>query len=270
MPDTNYMTPTTKNKLKYFILILGLISLPLRAFPAPDGLKERLAMADAAFMERADSKRALEALALYREFHREDPGDPAISWRLSMACYHAGFELAKGNKEKKKMYAEGRDAGLAALARDPGSAEAHFWTAINMALYGQTVGVLKMLFTVNAVRSHLRATIERDPAYAYGGAYRVMGKIDESVPGIFGGSLKEARKNYEKAIALGPDEASNYFFLAKLYADRFHDPKTALEIAREGLALPPPAPFRMESLGALRELRTFVQQYAEKAEVQKK
>jgi len=219
----------------------------------------RFAAADAAFMERGDVARANQALALYRVAYAENPADPEACWRLSMACYFVGFELADNNDQKKKLFAEGRDAGMACLKISSSSAPGHFWTAVNMALYGQVVGPFKMLFTLPAIVSHLNDSTSIDPAYAYGGAYRVLGAISQNLPYILGGRNEDARRYYEKAIMASPDEPMNYLFLARLLADRLKDREAALAVAEKGLTLCDSiSPDRYESLKALAYLKDFL------------
>jgi tetratricopeptide (TPR) repeat protein len=175
-----------------------------------------------------------------------------------MACYFVGFEVTKDSDGKKKLFAEGRDAGLASLKLNPGSAPANFWTGVNMALYGQTVGILKMLFTLPTVRGYLYNSAKIDPSYAYGGAYRILGKIEQELPGILGGSYDRARQYYEKAIIAAPDEPMNYLFMADLALKTGRDRLNALDFAYKGLALPVPDESRHESHWAIAKLKEFI------------
>jgi len=227
-------------------------------FPATAGQQSRLAYADGLFMKRSDKTKAAAALNIYRDVLKSNPGDAEAAWRVSMACYFVGFEVSKDNSEKKKMFAEGRDAGIASLALNAGSAQANFWTGVNMALYGQTTGVVKMLFTVPGVRGYLIRSAAIDPSYAYGGAYRILGKIDQELPGILGGSNKAAKDYYEKAINAAPDEPLNYLFMADLVLKTDRDRLKALDFAYKGLALPEPDESRHESKWALTKLKEFV------------
>jgi hypothetical protein len=178
-----------------------------------------------------------------------------------MACYFVGFNIAGKKEEKKALFAEGRDAGLYALQHTTVSAEAYFWTAVNMALYGEAVGVVKMLFTLPTVRRYLQASAALDPSYAYGGANRILGKIDESLPALLGGSRERAAALYRKAIAAAPDEPLNYLFLARLLAAAGRSSDEALAIARQGAALSVNETFRFESIQGLRELRQFAARF---------
>lgn len=234
------------------------------SFPDSQAEKSKFAKADKAFLKRADRNSAFQALSLYKKIYNASPNDPEAAWRLSMACYFVGFNLLGDQNERKKIYAQGRDAGLAAVRISTGSAEAHFWTAVNMALYGQTVGVIKMLFTLNTVREHLRMSSEINPKYAYGGAYRILGKIDETLPPLLGGNKDMARQYYEKAIENAPDEPTNYFFLAKLLFNEYNNKNTALEFANKGLSIRNLEPFRFESFESQGELKKFLKICSEK------
>ena len=128
-----------------------------------------------------------------------------------------------------------------------------------MALYGDRVGALKTLFSLGEIRAHLERVIAIDPSYASGGAYRLLGLISQKLPGILGGNSDEARRDFERAIRVAPDEPLNFLFLAKLLDDDLHDRVSAIETATKGLAVPTPAPNRLESREALRDLRALKQ-----------
>lgn len=175
-----------------------------------------------------------------------------------MGCYFGGLHVAKEDEEKKKYFAEGREAGLQAIDLAPNCAPCHFWTAINMALYGQTVGALKMLFTLGSIQEHLKQSIRLEPQYMGAGATRLLGIIEQKLPGILGGSNDRAKSHFEKAIVLAPDEPLNYLFLVKLLDSKFNDITYAQKVALKGLLIPPPGDDRLESQGSLIELREFL------------
>jgi tetratricopeptide (TPR) repeat protein len=218
---------------------------------------ETFKTADACFLARGDREKAVEALKLYEQIYSSAPSRGDAAWRLSMASYFVGFNLTQDREEKKRLFAQGRDAGLASVKCSSSCVEAHFWTAVNMALYGQTVGVFKMIFTLGSVMQHLEEGIAIDPSYAFGGGQRVLGKIYESLPSILGGSRDKARSYYEKAIENGPDEPLNYLFLSKLLAKNFRDKKAAIAVAEKGLSLKCPEAYRTESIQAYGQLREF-------------
>lgn len=217
----------------------------------------RFRAGDDAFRARADEKQAREAFRLYRGYSKSNPADAAAHWRLAMSCYYVGVRLTPDEDERKAIYEEGRDAGFDGVKLDEKCAACHFWGAINLALYGEAVGALKMLFALGDLREHLQAVVALDARYAYGGAYRILGLIDERLPGIFGGDNDRAKDYFQKAINVGPEEPLNYLFMARLLRDDFDDPKDAAVSVKRGLEVPKPGSDRIESLEALDALKTF-------------
>ncbi|MCM2279977.1 MAG: TRAP transporter TatT component family protein [Oligoflexia bacterium] len=226
--------------------------------PPRSALSPETARADQAFRERRKDARAREALERYRALHFRKPEDPELGWRFAMACYFVGRRLTGENDERIRLFAEGRDAGKAALKAAPRCAPCHFWTAINMALYGQAVGPLKTLFSLKEIRSHLESTIRLEPTYAFAGAQRLLGLIEQELPGILGGSNDRARTHFEEALAAAPEEPMNYLFLARLLDSEFDEKARAQALARAGMELPIADPARVESLEARQTLQEFV------------
>jgi hypothetical protein len=217
-----------------------------------------MAAGDQAYRLRADPAQAESALKHYRAAYARTPNDPAAGWRVGMGAYFMGMRVATARALKQKYWAEGRDAALHASDLDPKCAPCHFWAAINMALYGESVGVLKMLFTLRAVRGHLDRSIELDPSYMYCGAYRVQAGIERRLPGILGGSKKESRQFFEQAIKTCPGEPLNYLGLAELLERDLHDRDGAIAAAQNGLKVPMPTKERLESLDALPGLQNLL------------
>jgi hypothetical protein len=250
-----------KTYLKLTCLVLATVFLQISCHAGQEA-ENRFSAADALFIKRSDKPKAVEALEMYRKLYTVNPGDAEAAWRVSMACYFSGFEVARDKASKKSLFAEGRDAGLQSLKISTGSAPAYFWTAVNMALYGQTVGVLKMLFTLGTVRGYLENSVRLDPAYAYGGGYRILGKIEQELPGLLGGSNERARQYYGKAIEAAPDEPMNYLFMAELVLKVYHDRLKALDFAYKGLGQPEPDESRHESRWARAQLGKFAEEYS--------
>lgn len=226
--------------------------------PAPHQDAARFREADEAFRRREDPERAWFALRRYRELDRANPGDAEAAWRLSMAYYFAGMRLAETREEEKRLYGAGRDAGVRAAELQPDCAPCHLFAAVNMALYGQAVGILRMLFTLGKVKSHLRESIALDPYFFDAAALRVLGYIEQELPPILGGSDKRAQRYLEEAIERDPDEPLNYLFYARFLYDERKRPADALRVAERGLQVPEPGYDHLESRDALRSLRNLV------------
>ncbi len=222
----------------------------------------RFRSGDVAFRARAAEGEAREALRVYRELYLQNPSDVAGTWRLAMAAYYVGFRLTPDEDLRKDIYAEGRDAGFAGAKLDTRCAACHFWGALDLALYGNTVGIFKMFFALGDLRDHLNEVVKIDPHYGYGGAYRMLGMIEQKLPGILGGSNDRAREYFDKAIEISPDEPLNYLFLVRLQRDDLDDLTSALLTARRGVAVPTPATDRIEALEAISDLKVFLEQEA--------
>lgn len=224
---------------------------------------------DEAFKRRKNPEQAQKALAEYRQLFEANPQDSESAWRLAMVCYFVGHRLTEKRKEKKALFDEGKKAGEVAVKNSEGCAPCHFWYAINFALYGESVGVMRMLFALDDVQIQLKKSIAADPKYAGAGALRLLGKIEESLPGILGGSDDRAREHYEKAILTDPHEPLNYLFLARILEDEFDDEITAVEWAEKGIAVPTPTFDRLEAIDAIEELRDFLKKHSASAQKKK-
>ncbi len=206
----------------------------------------RFVEADQAYMERADPARATFANESYEALYREDPEDWEAAWRLAMTYYYLGSRVASEKPEKEALFARGRDVAQASTLLNPDCAPCHLLTGINMALYGQSAGIVKMIFTLRDIRGHLKRSLELDPAFAEGAAARTLATIDQVVPFFLGGSKRRAQRNYARALEIDPSDPLNYLFYARFLAGR-QEFKAALDLTERGIALPRPGPERVES-----------------------
>lgn len=218
----------------------------------------RFEAADQAFLERADHDRARFAARRYEELYRADPGDWEAAWRVAMGCYFLGVRVVDDKQEQEALYARGRDAALRGVALAPDCAPCHLFAGINMALYAESVGVIKMLFTLRKIRSHLEQSLALAPRFANAAAARTLALIDHKLPRVLGGRRKRAKAYYEQAIELDPGEPLNYLFYAEFLDEAKKDTRAALAVAERGLALAPPSADRVESLSALENLAELV------------
>ena len=101
--------------LAVLLIILSSVVVLLPALAQQQKPDLRYGMADQFYLDRADFKKAEEALRLYRGHFKKNPADAECAWRLSMACYFAGFHIEKDRENKKALFGEGRDAGIASL-----------------------------------------------------------------------------------------------------------------------------------------------------------
>lgn len=253
-----------KNSLSMGLCVIT--ALWLSSIPPAHGHQSPYEAGDDHYRHRAVESRARLALQGYQDLVAKTPEDPEAQWRLSMASYFVGLRYPASAEEKERIFRSGRDAGQRGFQLKESCAPCHFWYAINAALYGQTVGVFKMAFSLNEIRDHLKRVTELDPAYAWGGAYRLLGLIEQKLPGILGGSNDRARTYFEKAIAVAPDEPLNFVFLAKLESDAFSDSQGALKTLSRASALSAlDYSDRLESREALSEAKELAQRIKNRA-----
>jgi hypothetical protein len=218
-----------------------------------------------AYRERADYARARDAYDIFKRNLDESPGDPTAAWHFGLACYYMGMRVVD-DKEKERVYAEGRDRAAEGLKADPDCGPCHLFTAINHALWSQEVGIFRTLVGLPTVKRHLSRASELNPTFAGGAAYRVLAAINKVVPRMLGGGKKKARRNVEKAIQVAPYEALNYELLADILIDDYNDPGAAVSVARRGLMVPQPGPEYVESLDALEVLERIIRRYGTRYE----
>jgi hypothetical protein len=255
--------------------------------PAADQGRTPYAEIDAFYRRRNEREYALKGLQLARQLLARSLGAPGAAgggrtavespapsssampavlpdaeaaWRVGLGCYvlaHKHSSPGSEEDQREALFREGMEASQAGLKSDPRCAPCHFWAGVNMALYGQTVGAFKMFRLVDSIRSHAEASAKLDPTYASGGAYRLLGQLEEGLPGLLGGSNARAQEWFEKAVAAVPDDPMNYAHLVRILRKRDRDDEAVLA-AKKALALPAPQADQHEALGALEELRNFI------------
>jgi len=236
----------------FLVVCISALSFAAEASESPSFKK-----ADELFKNRHLEANARKALGLFRSMHDTTPSSET-AWRLAMATYFVGLRVEEEEKLKLKLFEEGRKAALKAAEKDPKCTGCHFWGAINLALYGNTLGPLKIIFQIKTIEKHLKKSLALDPTYAHGGAYRLLGQIQMNLPGIFGGDDLKAESFFHQALKVAPNEPLNYLFLSKLLKENLDREADASEVALRGLKLPQPSAERLESREALVELKAFV------------
>ena len=215
-----------------------------------------------AYRERRDHKRAREAYGPFKQNLETHPADPVAGWHFALSCYFLGKRVIHDKDERKRIFAEGRDRAREAAKIDPNCGPCHLTAAINHALWGREIGILRSLVGLPRVMRELHRAAELDPAFGGGAAYRIEASIWRAIPRVPRGGRKKAPAAIEHAIVADPDEPLNYEFLADLLFDKYHDEAGALEVARQGLSLTKPPPEYVESLDALDGLEKFVGRHA--------
>ena len=125
----------------------------------------------------------------------------------------------------------GIDAGRVAIAAAPNRPEGHFWTAANMGALAESFGLRQGLKYRGAIKDELEAVLRLDPAYLQGSPDRALGRWYFKVPGLFGGSDKQAEAHLRASLKYNPNSTSSHFFLAEVLIDagRKNDARAELQ-----------------------------------------
>jgi len=161
---------------------------------------------------RAFAARAEQAFLQAQKQFAAQPGNVAIAWQLGRASFD--WALAQ----------TGIDACRHSLVRDPKSAPAHYYLAMN---FGQladaeapSIAAYKL---VKEIEREFKTATEMDEKLDFAGPPRCLGLLYRDAPGwpISIGSKRKAREFLDRAAALAPDYPENQLNLAESHL-RWH------------------------------------------------
>ena len=87
------------------------------------------------------------------------------------------------------------------------------------------------------IKSDLETVLRIDPGWQQGSADRALGRWYAKVPGMFGGSDKDAEAHYRASLKYNPTSTASLFFLAELLQDRKRRPE-ALQLLQRVVDAP--------------------------------
>lgn len=206
--------------VKFVLTVLAGLALLILAAPAlrAGEADDLLSRADEVYRGRADLTKAVEAAALYRQALSVDPGRYQAAWKLTR-CLIWITEHSRRKEDKLAAAREAVEVGRQAVALDPENAEGHFWLGMAITFHAEVKGVIYSLNALPEVKKEMDFVIARDPGYLGGGAHMLLGRISYLVPGLLGGSNREAIRQLETALKYGPRQWNNHVYLAEVYID---------------------------------------------------
>ena len=173
------------------------------------------------FADEAQNK--IFAARAEAEFHRAqiqfqpDAGNPTNAWQFARACYDFA-DFATDDVERATIAVQGVAACRQLIAREPESAPAHYYLAMNLGQLAQTelLGALKL---VNEMEREFKTAAGLDAHFDFAGPERNLGLLYREAPGWPAsiGSKRKARSLLEQAARLAPDYPENLLNLAESY-----------------------------------------------------
>jgi len=173
--------------------------------------------ADALYADRANLTSARHAADIWAAALAADAQNFEVAWKLARADYWLGGHAPES--ERRAFLERGIDAGRKAIAAQPKRPEGHFWVAANMGALAESFGLRQGLKYRKPVKEELEMVLRLDAAFLQGSADRALGRWYFKVPGLFGGSHKEAEAHLRASLAYNPNSTASHFFLADVFID---------------------------------------------------
>jgi tetratricopeptide (TPR) repeat protein len=154
---------------------------------------------------------------LWRQALAADAHNFEAAWKLARADYWLGGHADE--RDRRAFLDGGIEAARQAIALQPNRPEGHFWLAANMGALAESFGLRQGLKYRKPIKEALETVLRIDPAFQDGSADRALGRWYYKVPGLFGGSRKEAEAHLRASLKYNPDSTASHFFLAELLLD---------------------------------------------------
>jgi len=202
---TFYSRPTGAAKLKLAVAGLFLLGSVLRDV-AGEPEKNFVVCAEAEFHRAQVSFQA-------------DAGNPTNVWRFGRASFNYA-ELSTNATVRAEVARAGIAASQQLLAREPKSAQGHYYLALNS---GELADALAPSMTsyklVHEIERELKTTAELDEKLDFAGPARCLGLLYRDAPGwpVSIGSKRKAHEWLDRAAALAPDYPENQLNLAETH-----------------------------------------------------
>jgi tetratricopeptide (TPR) repeat protein len=173
--------------------------------------------ADELYRQRSRPGSVRESVMVLSGSHRGEQRYE-IQWRLSRALFFLGQEAAAG-ADKTQLYQSGIDAGKLSIALSPERVEGHFWTGVNLALFGEARRGLAGARALLWARSELKLAIKIREGYHDAGPLRSLGRLEHKAPRLLGGNRNLSRELLDRALAIAPLNPVSLFYAAELAID---------------------------------------------------
>ena len=216
------------------VMALSFILFAAWAIPAQaEGdkfVKLLLKKGDKSFDERATKGKAEKARESYEKVLAVDSNNVEARWKLARTLYWLGTHV-DSKAEKMKLFETGIRYCQDAVKLDDKCVPCQFWLGVSYSKFGEAKGVLQSLGLVPYAREAMEKVKAMDEKYEAGGAYRVLGRIYNKLPGLKGGDNTKSIEYLKKAVKIGPKNLMNHRFLAEVLLDegKKDEAKTVLE-----------------------------------------
>jgi tetratricopeptide (TPR) repeat protein len=186
--------------------------------------------ADALYADRANMASAQRAFDLWSTELKARPREFEVAWKLARIAYWLGTH---GPEEQRRTILEqGAEAARTAASIEPGKPEGPFWLAANIGALAESFGLRAGLKYRKPIKEALETVLRLDPGYQNGSADRALGRWYARVPGLFGGSNKQAEVHLRTSLQYDPDSTISHFFLAELLIEEGRKSEARTELQK--------------------------------------
>jgi len=147
---------------------------------------------------------------------KEATNDEA-AWQFARACFDLA-DISTNDAAKEKVANEGVTACRQLLLRDPKSAAAHYYLAMNLGEVASTKS-LGALSIVSEMEIEFKKARELDDKFDYAGPDRNLGMLYLQAPGwpFSVGDRVQARQHLLRAVQVAPEYPENHLNLLEAY-----------------------------------------------------
>ncbi len=212
---------------------------PTAAPPAAEAVATASSEGDAAWEQRGDKAKLIEAITKWEAAFEQAPSTD-IANKLARAHYLLGdgYYVLENNAEGRdaeyqkgldwatrslklsapeftKAMADGKKHPEAITLATKDSVPAMYWYATNLGKWAATKGFATRLRYKDDIKATMTQVKSLDEMYFYAAPWRYFGSFEAVTAGLAGGSLEKSEENFKKAVELAP----NYLGTKVLWAD---------------------------------------------------
>ena len=211
------------------VALLSLVAFPVACRQVPNTTLnnsndtdefDAAAMAEDAENAFNETPRTLERIrisaSMYEKaFAKDEPRTYANLWKAARTCGWLA-EYSPDEVERERFARDGLTYANTAIKQQPDGKEALFYHAVLAGFLGELDNSYGM-DAVKKIEENMTALIEADFDIANGGPWRAYGVLQIRAPGppVSVGSLRNGRKNLEKALKKAPEWPENHLYMAE-------------------------------------------------------
>ena len=180
-------------------------------------IQETISQADELYSKRERRENVRASVDILRHVI-DGTGNYDIDWRLGRAFFFLGQEAA-GKDLSHSYHLQGIEVSERAVGVKRASVEGHFWLGVNLALCARLGNPIAAIRHALRAKRELERAVQIKSSYHAAGPLRALGRMEHKLPRWLGGEKSRARANYERAIAIAPENTVTRVYFAELLLD---------------------------------------------------